>query len=436
MVHLVVDRYVIKTTIKKKEDKMKREDKILFKDYLLKVLTEYQTESRNEFAGNKLADFIRHGPLSCDIFSNLDSDKYKIKASVGNGQWAAVPWLSIFDKEITESAQRGYYIVYLFTADLSGVYLSLNQGYTRYTEKYHHQDPEKKIKLVSMYWQANLPFLKNTNGFNSKNINLSYNGTGSALPKGYELGNIFSKFYSADTLTKMSTDEILSQDLDDMIDAYKELKKLLYGSLDEFNDDIIKFQSPHDLTEKIKDENYDPTNPDIILTETPTETPTNLELPKHTNTGNTKRKSDYLNNLKRNTKQGLKGEKLVMKNQRDLLGKDPEFKEYVDKITHLSVKEGDGAGYDILSFKKDSQNKIIEHYIEVKSTNSGKETPFFMSSNELEVAKIKGTQYSIYRLYKSDKSDKDFNYYIINDPYNNIKKEAIQYKVIPMPSEN
>jgi hypothetical protein len=117
---------------------------VLFKDYLLRVLTNYQTEKETQYSKNKLADFIRNEPLSIDIISNLDSTKYKISASAGNGQWAVIPWLSIYDRKITESAQEGYYIVYLFTADLSGVYLSLNQGYTFYQKNYAREDPKKR----------------------------------------------------------------------------------------------------------------------------------------------------------------------------------------------------------------------------------------------------------------------------------------------------
>lgn len=404
---------------------------MLFKDYLLRVLTNYRTEKETQYSKNKLADFIRNEPLSIDIISNLDSTKYKISASAGNGQWAVIPWLSIYDRKITESAQEGYYIVYLFTADLSGVYLSLNQGYTFYQKNYAREDPKKKIELVSKYWQANLPFLKDINGFNSNKINLNYKGTGTVLPKGYELGNIFSKFYSTNDLQKMSTDKALSQDLNYMITAYQELKESLYTTFDKVNAHIVKGQSLYKLTEKIENKKSKSVNKDMILIENPTQTPTNLEITKPKNLGNTKRKPDYINNLERNTKQGLEGEELVIKNQIDILSKDSELKEYVDQIKHLSVDEGDGAGYDILSFKKDTKNEIIEHYIEVKSTKSGIETPFFMSSNELEVARTKGKQYSIYRLYKKHKNDTEFNYYIINDPYNNIQKEPSKYKVLP-----
>src|SRR5262249_40422384 len=42
----------------------------------------------------------------------------------------AVPWVSVFDEVVTESATHGYYVVYLFHVDGTAVHLSLNQGTT------------------------------------------------------------------------------------------------------------------------------------------------------------------------------------------------------------------------------------------------------------------------------------------------------------------
>jgi 5-methylcytosine-specific restriction protein A len=50
--------------------------------------------------------------------------------SPGTGNWAEVPWLAVFDSLVTDTATRGYYVVYLFHASQRVVYLSLNQGTT------------------------------------------------------------------------------------------------------------------------------------------------------------------------------------------------------------------------------------------------------------------------------------------------------------------
>jgi hypothetical protein len=53
-----------------------------------------------------------------------------VEGSAGAGNWAAVPWISIFDPAITTSATDGYYVVYLFHVNKPVVHLSLNQGTT------------------------------------------------------------------------------------------------------------------------------------------------------------------------------------------------------------------------------------------------------------------------------------------------------------------
>src|SRR5439155_332406 len=57
------------------------------------------------------------------------------EGGAGVGNFATVPWLAIFDPIVTDSATRGYYVVYLFSADGEIVHLSLNQGTTAVREE-------------------------------------------------------------------------------------------------------------------------------------------------------------------------------------------------------------------------------------------------------------------------------------------------------------
>jgi hypothetical protein len=59
------------------------------------------------------------------------------------------------------------------------------------------------------------------------------------------------------------------------------------------------------------------------------------------------------------------------------------------------VSQGDGLGYDILSFDADGR----ERFVEVKTTAFGRETPFFVTRNELEVSRQFATQYRVSRLF-------------------------------------
>lgn len=69
---------------------------------------------------------------------------------------------------------------------------------------------------------------------------------------------------------------------------------------------------------------------------------------------------------------GDKGELLVLEDQKMKVKKfAPDL---VRKIRHISKKDGDGAGFDILSF----DDNFALKYIEVKSTKGKKETAFYM----------------------------------------------------------
>jgi 5-methylcytosine-specific restriction protein A len=47
---------------------------------------------------------------------------------MGQGFWATIPWIAILDARETSKPSEGVYVVYLFRADMSGVYLTLSQG--------------------------------------------------------------------------------------------------------------------------------------------------------------------------------------------------------------------------------------------------------------------------------------------------------------------
>jgi len=73
-------------------------------------------------------------------------DEFKVEGSFGNGNIANVPWVAVFNKQVTESAQDGYYIVLLFSEHMQSCYLSLNQGFTTFKNQYSAKLARQKIK--------------------------------------------------------------------------------------------------------------------------------------------------------------------------------------------------------------------------------------------------------------------------------------------------
>jgi hypothetical protein len=66
------------------------------------------------------------------------------------------------------------------------------------------------------------------------------------------------------------------------------------------------------------------------------------------------------------------------------------------RVDWIADREGDGLGYDIASYDPATGSPI---YIEVKTTNSGAEFPFYLSPNEIEASVDLGAQYRLYRVF-------------------------------------
>ncbi len=150
--------------------------------------------------------------------SKISQSQYLFKGSIGNSNVADVPWIGIFDKDITKSAQSGYYIVYLFQTNMKGVYLSLNQGWNQYKNSFGTANGREQIKTNVNHCHK---MLRSIVYYDTKNIKLYGK---SDLGKGYELGNICSKYYAFDNFPE--EDELID-DLRNFIGLYRELKGLV-----------------------------------------------------------------------------------------------------------------------------------------------------------------------------------------------------------------
>lgn len=93
----------------------------------------------------------------------------------------------------------------------------------------------------------------------------------------------------------------------------------------------------------------------------------------------TARKIDNWEEINRKRKiTGTKGEEIALAIEQEYF-ESIGRKDLADRVRHVSVEDGDGLGYDILSFFDNGKEK----YIEVKSTTVSIGSPFNISSNEL-----------------------------------------------------
>jgi hypothetical protein len=103
---------------------------------------------------------------------------------------------------------------------------------------------------------------------------------------------------------------------------------------------------------------------------------------------------NYLEREARNRSLGDAGEEFVLNFERArLIHAGQEI--LASKIEHTSHVQGDAAGFDILSFETSGRERLIE----VKTTKYGRETPFFVSRNEVDISESRATDYHLYRLF-------------------------------------
>jgi hypothetical protein len=378
------------------------------RDLFIRILSSYQKARTQRFKNHELANYLRNSPVEVIKKAALiDMERYTIEGSPGKGNWAEIPWIAVFDKEISETATKGYYIVYLFCADMSGFYISLNQGWTYFKEKYGIKEGRNKILQVSKAWQDILS--STLKDFSFDPIDLKHHTNNSDLPKGYELGHICGKFYS---IPDIPSEETLALDLQNLLGVFRELKgKLVELSIEKTNDLlIVNNQLSIINTEQSADEingletcieNYEKSKLDHV--EMPpafSNHPQKQAQPKAF-------KIDHIKKMVKQTKLGLAGELLVLKYEIDYLVKNNK-RELADKVKHIA-KINDNAGYDILSFELDGQEK----HIEVKTTTGGSETSFFITDNELEHSKEEFSKYYLYRVYNFDKTQNHAEFYSI-----------------------
>jgi 5-methylcytosine-specific restriction enzyme A len=185
------------------------------REMLQTILADYPKAKTEPLEGHVLAQFIR-GDAEDAVQQALGElgAGLLVEGSPGQGNWAAVPWISVFDPAITTRATRGYYVVYLFHAHEPLVHLSLNQGTTAVREEFAGKAREVLAdraefmrKRVADY-VAILP---------AQTIDL---GSTARLPGDYVAGHALGTSYTLDALPN---EAILRTDLHNVVRAYRAL---------------------------------------------------------------------------------------------------------------------------------------------------------------------------------------------------------------------
>lgn len=175
------------------------------------ILNTYIEAKTQPFANHQLGKLFRQSlPEYLKALPFMDGD-YKVQGSIGQGNWANIPWIALLDKRITTTTQHGEYVVYLFAEDMSAVYLTLLQGVTvplrERGKKEGYQYFEQKVQEM----RELLPL---QNLHKDANIQLTSSGIG----RDYQVSTVAYVRYDRNNIPD---DNQLIADLKNVMDNYK-----------------------------------------------------------------------------------------------------------------------------------------------------------------------------------------------------------------------
>jgi hypothetical protein len=137
-----------------------------------------------------------------------------VNISVGQGNWAAVPWIALLNTKVTRSTQEGIYVVFLIATSLDRIFLTLNQGTTKLVQELGQREAQKRMLDVAGKTRALVPELASAGFALDNEIEL---GGGGWLAKNYEIGTIAHVDFD---VTNVPHDDRMNELLEAVLEAY------------------------------------------------------------------------------------------------------------------------------------------------------------------------------------------------------------------------
>lgn len=168
---------------------------------LERVLREYPAARAEPLKDHPLARFIRvelPEIFERGLKDRLGPNSYTVAGTKFIGSWAYVPWVSILDPRITDSNQRGIYLVCLFAEGGDRVVLAVGEGVT-----------DTNLKALADDRQRILTAIAPPDGFQPGPASIGTLGQSSSA-KNYEQGLICYKAYERGSIP---SDDVLLTDV-------------------------------------------------------------------------------------------------------------------------------------------------------------------------------------------------------------------------------
>lgn len=273
-------------------------------------------------------------------------DQYIFKGSEGEGNLTKTPWFAVLNPEITETARKGYYIVYLFDENLNKLILAIGFGVTQFEKRY---GGGKKIypalNLAVENMRMNSAYLANsvliTTGSRTNKEVLSLTNTGDKKLSEYEKCVIYALSYD---LQKLPNNDVMKSDFLEYLNLYSQMSESLLIADDDAY--VLESNTPIAQVDEIIEKEFVP------------------RAPKKSRTGKNNSSEKARRFSKKADKIGKKGEHWVFEyEKRKLIKFDrPDLADRV--IWHRNHAIDRTPGWDITSYDANGQQILIE----VKST--------------------------------------------------------------------
>jgi hypothetical protein len=273
-------------------------------------------------------------------------DQYIFKGSEGEGNLTKTPWFAVLNPDITETARKGYYIVYLFDEDLSKLILAIGFGVTQFENRYGGgkkiypalNSAVDNMRMNSSYLMDSVLI---TSGSRTNTEVLSLTNTGDKRLSEYEKCAIYALSYD---LQKLPNDDLMKSDFLEYLNLYSQMSESLLIADDDAY--VLESNTPVAQTDEVAEKEFTP------------RAPKKLRTSKNNSSARERRFS------KKADKIGKKGEDWVFEYEKRKLIKLGKSDLAEKVIWHRNHAIDRTPGWDITSY--DANGEQI--FIEVKST--------------------------------------------------------------------
>jgi hypothetical protein len=289
---------------------------------------------------------------------------YKFQGSDGQGFILSAPWIAVFNRSITESATKGYYLVYLLSEDLKRLVLEVGFGATQFEKRFGKgkrfyeavDEAVINMRLNSNHLLADC-LTKSLARTNIEEVRLD--SSGDFRLKAYEHCAIYSLTYQ---ISSLPSDEDLKRDYLEYLSLYDRMANSLL--LAEVDDYVLETAEPPKATEMVETVDF-----------------TIRSRKKATKISDGSRGGGYRRS-KKSDKVGRLGEEFIFEYEKTQLIANG-FPELASKVIfHREDALHRTPGWDITSYFADGRRKLIE----VKSSEGDVINDIILTRNEWDKA--------------------------------------------------